>query len=147
MVGLAAKEGFVHFHIFGEDATGDMDPVITAQGTRVAELPGSLDIPFFAAVRDVVGGPKAPDWLEKLFSADPLYGDDAVAPQLPTFTGNHDFGRFAHFARKAFPEASDDAMLRRVELAPGMQLGLAGVPVFYSGERPGVTGNGRDQEA
>src|SRR3546814_10441930 len=99
-----------------------MDPVITAQGTRVAGLPASLDFPFFAAVRDVVGGPKAPDWLEKLFSADPLYGDDAVALQLPTFTGNHDFGRFAHFARKAFPDASDDEMLRRVELAHALLL-------------------------
>src|SRR3546814_2922390 len=70
MLDRAAKNGIPHFHIFGEYATGDMDPVITAQGTRVAGLPASLDFPFFAAVRDVVGGPKAPDWLEKLFSAD-----------------------------------------------------------------------------
>src|SRR3546814_17967578 len=92
-----------------------MDPQITAQGTGVAGLPSSLDVPFFAAVRDVVGGAKAPDWLEKLFSADPLDGDDRTALRLPTFTGNHDFGRFAHFARKAFPAASDQEILRRTE--------------------------------
>src|SRR3546814_5494016 len=78
MLDRAAKNGIPHFHIFGEYATGDMDPVITAQGTRVAGLPASLDFSFFAAVRDVVRGPKAPDWLEKLFPADQLSGDDAV---------------------------------------------------------------------
>src|SRR3546814_19149704 len=72
---------------------------------------------------------KAPDWLEKLFSADPLYGDDRTALRLPTFTGNHDFGRFAHFARKAFPAASDQEILQRTELAHAMLLTLRGVPV------------------
>lgn len=147
MLDRAAKNDIPHFHIFGEYATGDMDPTITAQGTRVAGLPASLDFPFFAAARDVVGGAKAPDWLEKLFSADPLYGDDGVALQLPTFTGNHDFGRFAHYARKAFPNADDAEMLRRVELAHAMLLGLRGVPVLYSGDEQGFTGDGGDQDA
>jgi glycosidase len=147
MLDRAAKNGIPHFHIFGEYATGDMDPTITAHGTRVAGLPASLDFPFFAAIRDVVGGTKAPDWLEKLFSADPLYGDDGVALQLPTFTGNHDFGRFAHYARKAFPDAGDAEMLRRIELAHAMLLGLRGVPVLYSGDEQGFTGDGGDQDA
>ena len=147
MLERAAKNGIPHFHIFGEYATGDMDPTITAQGTRFAGLPASLDFPFFAAVRDVVGGEKAPDLLEKLFSADPLYGDDAVALQLPTFTGNHDFGRFAHFARRSFPDAGDAELLRRVELAHAMLLGLRGVPVLYSGDEQGFSGDGGDQDA
>ena len=147
MLERAAKNGIPHFHIFGEYATGDMDPTITAQGTRFAGLPASLDFPFFAAVRDVAGGEKAPDLLEKLFSADPLYGDDAVALQLPTFTGNHDFGRFAHFARRSFPDAGDAELLRRVELAHAMLLGLRGVPVLYSGDEQGFSGDGGDQDA
>ena len=76
MLERAAKKGMPNFHIFGEYATGDMDPVITARGTVVANLPSSLDFPFASAIRDVVAGPKAPDWLEKMFSADPIYGDE-----------------------------------------------------------------------
>src|SRR3546814_18452446 len=83
-----------------------LEPVITVLGRRVAGVPSVFDFPFYAAVRYIVVGTKAPDWLEKLFSVDPLYGDDRTALRLPTFTGNHDFCRFAHFARKAFPAAS-----------------------------------------
>lgn len=146
MLDRAARKGIPNFHIFGEYATGDMDPLVTAPGTRVAQLPASLDFPFFAAVRDVAGGTKSPDWLVKLFSADPLYGDD-VAKQLPTFTGNHDFGRFGYFAKKAFPAASDDELLRRSKLAHAMLLTLRGVPVIYSGDEQGFTGDGVDQDA
>lgn len=146
MLDRAAKKGIPNFHIFGEYATGDMDPLVTAPGTRVAKLPASLDFPFFAAVRDVAGGTKSPDWLVKLFSADPLYGDD-VARQLPTFTGNHDFGRFGYYAKKAFPDASDDELLKRSELAHAMLLTLRGVPVIYSGDEQGFTGDGGDQDA
>lgn len=146
MLERAAKKGMPNFHIFGEYATGDMDPVITARGTVVAKLPSSLDFPFASAIRDVVAGPKGPDWLEKMFSADPIYGDD-VARQLPTFTGNHDFGRFAHFARKGFPLASDEEILKRTELAHALLLGLRGVPVIYSGDEQGFAGDGVDQDA
>ncbi len=147
MLERAKKRGIPNFHIFGEYATGDMDPTITARGTRVAKLSSSIDFPFFSAVRDVAGGTKGPDWLEKLFSAAPLYGDDSVALQLPTFTGNHDFGRFAHYARKAFPQASEEELLKRTELAHAMLLTLRGVPVLYSGDEQGFIGDGVDQDA
>lgn len=147
MLARAKARGIPNFHIFGEYATGDMDPTITARGTRVDHLPSSLDFPFFAAVRDVAGGTKGPDWLEKLFSADPLYGDDHTALQLPTFTGNHDQGRFAYYARKAFPGADDAELLKRTELAYAMLLMLRGVPVIYSGDEQGFTGDGVDQDA
>ncbi len=146
MLDRAQKKGIPNFHIFGEYATGDMDPLVTAPGTRVARLPASLDFPFFAAVRDVAGGTKGPDWLVKMFSADPLYGDD-VAKQLPTFTGNHDFGRFGYFAKKAFPGASDEELLKRSQLAHAMLLTLRGVPVIYSGDEQGFAGDGVDQDA
>lgn len=146
MLDRAKSNGIPNFHIFGEYATGDMDPVITARGTVVAKLPSSLDFPFASAIRDVVAGSKGPDWLEKMFSADPIYGAD-VAKQLPTFTGNHDFGRFAYYARKAFPQASDDEILKRTELAHALLLGLRGVPVIYSGDEQGFTGDGVDQDA
>src|SRR3546814_3331665 len=38
-------------------------------------------------------------------------------------------------------------MLRRVELAHAMLLGLRGVPVLYSGDEQGFTGDGGDQDA
>ena len=147
MLERAKKRGIPNFHIFGEYATGDMDPTITARGTRVAKLPSSIDFPFFSAVRDVAGGAKGPDWLEKLFSADPFYGDEKTALQLPTFTGNHDFGRFAHYARKAFPQADEAELLKRTELAHALLLTLRGVPVLYSGDEQGFVGDGVDQDA
>ena len=144
----AKAKGIPNFHIFGEVATGDMDPALLAEWTVRAGLPTNLDMAFFAAVRDVLAGGKAPDHLVRLFAADILYaGGEPTALRLPTFIGNHDFGRFGHFADKAHPDASDAERLARAELAHAMMFLLRGVPTVYYGDEQGFTGDGNDQDA
>lgn len=148
MKARAAAKGIPNFHIFGEVATGDMDPVRLAEHTRVDGLPAVLDFAFRRAVIDTVGGNAGTEELNRLFFADPLYeGGAAAAQQLPTFLGNHDNGRFALFVKKGFPQASDAELLKRVILGHAMLLTLRGVPTIYSGDEQGFVGTGGDQDA
>src|SRR6185503_17338106 len=79
---------------------------------------------------------------------DGLYeGGAPAALRLPTFTGNHDFGRFAYLVRKARPQATDEEVLQRVMLANAMLFLLRGVPVVYYGDEQGFAGHGVDQAA
>jgi glycosidase len=144
----AKTDGIPHFHIFGEVATGDMDPAHTAENTRVDKLPSVLDFSFARAVVDVVANSAPTDELAKLFRADPLYeGGAAAALQLPTFIGNHDAGRFGAFMRRFKPAISADEQLHRDLLAHAMLLTLRGVPTIYYGDEQGFAGKGGDQDA
>jgi glycosidase len=144
----ARKKGIPNFHIFGEVATGDMDPAHTAVNTRVDKLPSVLDFPFTRAIVDTVSGTSGTDELEKLFRADPLYeGGAAGALRLPTFLGNHDAGRFPALVKHFLPKISDDELLRRDMLGHAMLLTLRGVPTIYSGDEQGFVGKGGDQDA
>lgn len=148
MLARARARGIPNFHIFGEVATGDMDPAHTAVNTRVDQLPSVLDFSFARAVVDVVADGKGTDELAKLFRADPLYeGGAQAALQLPTFLGNHDAGRFGMFVRYLAPKASDIEMLQRVMLGHAMLLTLRGVPTIYSGDEQGFASDGGDQDA
>ena len=144
----AKADGIPNFHIFGEVATGDMDPAHTAENTRVDKLPSVLDFPFARAVVDVVASGAGTDELAKLFRADPLYeGGAEAALQLPTFIGNHDAGRIGSFIRHFMPKANPDEQLRRDMLAHAMLLTLRGVPTIYSGDEQGFAGKGGDQDS
>jgi neopullulanase len=148
ILATANAQGIPNFHIFGEVATGEMDPALTAEWTVRAGLPTNLDMPFFAAVRDVLAGNRAPDHLVRLFAADVLYaGGEATALRLPTFVGNHDFGRFAHFADRAHPGATQEERLARAKLAHAMMFLLRGIPTVYYGDEQGYVGDGNDQDA
>src|SRR3954452_9019154 len=148
MLGRAKADGIPHFHIFGEVATGDMDPAHTAENTRVDKLPSVLDFSFARAVVDVVANGAPTDELAKLFRADPLYeGGAAAALELPTFIGNHDAGRFGSFLRRFKPNISADEQLHRDMLAHAMLLTLRGVPTIYYGDEQGFAGKGADQDA
>jgi|CXWL01.1.fsa_nt_gi glycosidase len=148
MLARAKAKGIPNFHIFGEVATGELDPALTATATRVAKLPTVLDFAFRNALQHTLAGSAGTFQLEKLFAADALYeGGEETARRLPTFTSNHDVGRFAHFAREAFPQASDAEILKRVKLAHAMLFGLRGVPVVYAGDEQGFAGDGGDQDA
>ena len=144
----ARRAGIPNFHIFGEVATGDMDPAHTAVNTRVDKLPSVLDFSFARAVMDVASGASGTDELTKLFRADPLYeGGSEAALKLPTFIGNHDAGRFPMFVRRIAPNISDKELLQREVLANAMLLTLRGVPTIYSGDEQGFVGKGGDQDA
>ncbi|MGH8176273.1 MAG: alpha-amylase family glycosyl hydrolase [Steroidobacter sp.] len=148
MLARAKARGIPNFHIFGEVATSQMDVALLARFTRVDRLPSVLDFAFRAALLDTVAGAVGTDKLVDLFSADALYeGGQATALKLPTFVSNHDAGRFAHFVRKAFPDADDAEVLKRVILAHAMMFTLRGVPVVYSGDEQGFAGDGGDQDA
>jgi glycosidase len=97
-------------------------------------------------MQEVLAGDAGTSVLARLYQDDGLYeGGAPAALRLPTFTGNHDFGRFAYLVRKARPQASDDEVLKRVMLANAMMFLLRGVPVIYYGDEQGFVGHGIDQ--
>ena len=148
MQARAAAKGIPNFHIFGEVSDHDVRPAVLAQHTIVDKLPAVLDFAFRQAVVETVAGTRGTDAFEALFDGDALYAHGAdTAAILPTFTGNHDDGRFATFVRKAFPQAGDDEVLRRVMLSNAMLLTLRGVPTIYSGDEQGFVSDGNDQDA
>jgi glycosidase len=148
MLARAKAKGIPNFHIFGEVMSEDLDPGYLASFTRVDRYPAVLDFAFRTALIRSVAGTGGTDVFAKLFAGDPLYEGGAAAAQgLPTFTGNHDLGRFAHFVRKSFPQASEAEVLARVQLAHAMVLLLRGVPTIYSGDEQGFAGDGGDQDA
>ncbi len=148
MLARAKAKGIPNFHIFGEIGGVGLEPGKLAVHTRVDGFPAVLDFAFRQAVIDTVAGQAGTDHLEDLFAGDPLYeGGEAAARSQPTFISNHDNGRFAHFVRVAFPQASDDEVLHRVILAHVMLMTMRGVPVIYSGDEQGFAGKGDDQDA
>ncbi len=148
MLAHARAKGIPNFHIFGEVAEHSVDPAILAEHTRVDRLPAVLDFAFRQAAVETVAGTRGTDAWATLFDGDALYeGGIATAAALPTFTGNHDDGRFAYMVRRAFPRATDAEVLRRVMLANAMLLTLRGVPTLYAGDEQGFTGDGGDQDA
>lgn len=148
MQARAAARGIPHFHIFGEVAEHSLDPGVLAEHTRVDRLPAVLDFAFREAVVQTVAGTRGTNAWETLLRGDALYADGFdTAVTLPTFTGNHDDGRFAYQVRRAFPQASDAEVLARVELANAMLLTLRGVPTIYAGDEQGFTGDGGDQDS
>ena len=150
MLKRTRANGIPNFHIFGEVATDTADPAHTAVNTRVDKLPSVLDFGFLWTVRDVVAGNAGTDQLAKLFRADGLYeGGAAAALRLPTFVSNHDSpGHIGAAIKRAWPNASDDELLKRDMLAQAMLLTLRGIPTIYFGDEQGFAGkSGGDQNA
>lgn len=144
----ARDRGIPNFHIFGEVALHAVDAGGLARFTRVDHFPAVLDFAFREAVIQTVAGKKGTDQFETLFNGDALYeGGFDTAIQLPTFTGNHDDGRFATEVRRNFPRANDAEVMSRVMLANAMLLSLRGVPTIYSGDEQGFVGDGGDQDS
>jgi glycosidase len=148
MMQRARSKGIPNFHIFGEVAAESVDVAQLARHTRVDGLPSVLDFGFARAVEETVAGGGGTSVLARLYADDGLYeGGAAAAMRLPTFTGNHDFGRFAFLVRRARPQASDAEVLQRVTLANAMLFLLRGVPVVYYGDEQGFIGHGIDQDS
>ena len=148
MLSRAKARGIPNFHIFGEVYQDAMEPGMLAVHTRVDKYPSVLDFAFRAAALKTVAGDAGSETWERLFFGDPLYeGGADKARQLPTFVSNHDAGRFSMFVKRAFPKASDDELLDRVELGHAMLLLLRGVPTIYSGDEQGFVSDEGDQGA
>jgi glycosidase len=145
MMRRAEAKGIANFHIFGEVGMDEPDVARAARHTREDAMPYVLDYPFAQAVRRVVAGRAGTDVLARLFADDVLYeGGRQTAGALPTFVSNHDQGRFGYFVRTAFPNASDEEVMKRVILAHAMMFTLRGVPVVYYGDEQGFAGTGGD---
>jgi glycosidase len=148
MLKRARASNIPNFHIFGEVAAEGVDVAQLARHTRVDKLPSVLDFGFAGALQEVIAGNAGTSVLARLYQDDGLYeGGAPAALRLPTFTGNHDFGRFAYLVRKARPRASDDEVLQRVMLSNALLFLLRGVPVVYYGDEQGFVGHGIDQAA
>ncbi len=146
MLRRARASGLPNFHIFGEVA--DEDVAALARHTRVDRLPSVLDFGFAAAARRTLAEGEGTAVLARLYGADALYEGGAYAAlRLPTFTGNHDFGRFAMLVARARPGASRDEQLARIKLSNAMLFLLRGVPVVYYGDEQGFVGHGVDQDS
>ena len=148
MLERARARGIPNFHIFGEVADDDFRPGYLAQFTHRDKLPATLDFAFKQGALRTIAGEQATEVWRDFFSQDVLYeGGEATALRLPTFIGNHDQGRFAHYVRKAFPGASDDEVLKRVALGHVLMFTARGVPTVYYGDEQGFAGDGIDQDA
>jgi glycosidase len=146
MLDRAKKRGVPNFHIFAEVA--DPDPVALARSTVVDGFPAALDFAFQQAATETVAGKAGTDRFARLYAADALYrGGEAAGPQIPTFLGNHDMGRFGRRLLKDNPGASDAELVQRATLAHAMLMFLRGAPTLYYGDEQGFTGDGDDKDA
>ncbi len=145
MLNRARAKGIPHFHIFGEVAA-ESDVAQLARHTRVDKLPTVLDFGFAGAIKETLARGAGTSVLARLYEDDALYeGGPGITIRLPTFTGNHDFGRLAWIIRDARPDIGDEELLMRVKLANAMMFLLRGVPVIYYGDEQGFIGHGIDQ--
>lgn len=140
--------GIPNFHIFGEVYSDALDPGYLAEFTRRDGLPAVLDFAFQVAARGIVTGSTGTDVFQTLMDGDILYkGGAATALRLPTFLGNHDMRRIGHRIDSTLPGITEQERLARAALAHVLLMTARGVPVLYSGDEQGFTGDGGDQAA
>lgn len=142
----AKAEGIPHFYIFGEVYSADVN--VLSSFTNDFSLPAVLDFGFQDAVVKSLTGERGPDIFAELFANDRFY-QNGENPELmlPSFTGNHDMGRFGFFLRQALPDMSEAEALARTTLAHGLMIFARGIPVIYYGDEQGFVGDGKDFHA
>ncbi|MBA4009105.1 MAG: alpha-amylase [Erythrobacter sp.] len=144
----AHARGIKHFHIFGEIAYEEPTATIAAQVMAQSGLPYALDMGFAKAAQLVASGKAGPRLMAEFLDQDAIYpGDAKTALGLPTFLGNHDFGRFSMFVRDMSGNADEATLLARVKLGHAMMFLLRGVPTVYYGDEQGFISDGNDQLA
>ncbi|GAB4472023.1 MAG: alpha-amylase family glycosyl hydrolase [Erythrobacter tepidarius] len=148
MLARAKARGIDHFHIFGEIAYEDPTATLAAQVMAQSGLPYALDMGFAKAAQLVASGKAPPRLMAELLKQDAIYpGGAQTALGLPTFLGNHDFGRFSMFVRQMSGSDDEAELLARVKLGHAMMFGLRGVPTVYYGDEQGFISDGNDQLA
>jgi glycosidase len=144
----AEAKGIKHFHIFGEIAYEEPSATIAAQVMAQSGLPYALDMGFAKAAQMVASGKSPPRLMAELLEQDAIYpGGPKTALGLPTFLGNHDFGRFSMFVRDMSGSDDPETLLARVRLGHAMMFLLRGVPTVYYGDEQGFISDGNDQLA
>ncbi|MFN4019778.1 MAG: alpha-amylase family glycosyl hydrolase [Erythrobacter sp.] len=144
----AKAKGIDHFHIFGEIAYEEPTATLAAQVMAQSGLPYALDMGFAKAAQLVASGKAPPRLMAEFLQQDAIYpGGATTALGLPTFLGNHDFGRFSMFVRDMSGTADEASLLARVKLGHAMMFLLRGVPTVYYGDEQGFISDGNDQLA
>jgi glycosidase len=144
----AEAKGIKHFHIFGEIAYEEPTATLAAQVMAESGLPYALDMGFAKAAQLVASGKAGPRLMAEFLQQDAVYpGGAKTALGLPTFLGNHDFGRFSMFVREMSGSADEATLLARVKLGHALMFGLRGVPTIYYGDEQGFISDGNDQLA
>ena len=148
MQARAKAKGIDHFHIFGEIAYEEPTATLAAQVMAESGLPHALDMGFAKAAQLVASGKAPPRLMAEFLQQDAIYpGGATTALGLPTFLGNHDFGRFAMFVRQMSGSDDEAQLLARVKLGHALMFGLRGVPTIYYGDEQGFISDGNDQLA
>lgn len=148
MLERAEARGIPNFHIFGEIAYDTPDAVTAARVMAEADLPYALDMGFAKAAQLVASGKAAPQVMADFLVQDIIYpGGAKTATGLPTFLGNHDFGRFSMFLRDYAETEDREELLARTRLGHAMMFALRGVPTVYYGDEQGFISDGNDQLA
>jgi glycosidase len=148
MLTRAEAKGIDHFHIFGEIAYEEPTATLAAQVMAQSGLPYGLDMGFAKAAQMVASGKSPPRLMAEFLQQDAIYpGGAKTALGLPTFLGNHDFGRFAMFVREMSGSDDQAALLARTRLGHAMLFLLRGVPTVYYGDEQGFISDGNDQLA
>ncbi|MBU7580345.1 MAG: alpha-amylase [Porphyrobacter sp.] len=148
MLARAKAKGIDHFHIFGEIAYEEPTATLAAQVMAESGLPYALDMGFAKAAQIVAGGKSPPRLMAEFLQQDAIYpGGAKTALGLPTFLGNHDFGRFSMFVREMSGSDNEAKLLARVRLGHAMMFLLRGVPTVYYGDEQGFISDGNDQLA
>ena len=148
MLARAKAKGIDHFHIFGEIAYEEPTATLAAQVMAESGLPYALDMGFAKAAQLVASGKAPPRLIAELLQQDTIYpGGSKTALGLPTFLGNHDFGRISMFVRQMSGSDDEAELLARVKLGHAMMFGLRGVPTVYYGDEQGFISDGNDQLA
>jgi glycosidase len=148
MQARAKARGIDHFHIFGEIAYEEPTATLAAQVMAESRLPYALDMGFAKAAQMVASGKSPPRLMAEFLQQDAIYpGGAKTALGLPTFLGNHDFGRFAMFVREMSGSSDEGKLLARVKLGHAMMFLLRGVPTVYYGDEQGFISDGNDQLA
>jgi glycosidase len=148
MLERAKAKGIDHFHIFGEIAYEEPTATLAAQVMAESHLPYALDMGFAKAAQLVASGKAGPRLMAEFLQQDAIYpGGPSTALGLPTFLGNHDFGRFSMFVRQMSGSEDADELLARVKLGHAMLFLLRGVPTVYYGDEQGFISDGNDQLA
>ncbi len=148
MQARAKTKGIDHFHIFGEIAYEEPTATLAAQVMAESGLPYALDMGFAKAAQMVASGKSPPRLMAEFLQQDAIYpGGARTALGLPTFLGNHDFGRFSMFVRDMSGSDEPETLLARVKLGHAMMFLLRGVPTVYYGDEQGFISDGNDQLA
>ncbi|MBA4046247.1 MAG: alpha-amylase [Erythrobacter sp.] len=148
MLARAEAKGIDHFHIFGEIAYEEPTATLAAQVMAENGLPYALDMGFAKAAQLTASGKAPPRLMAEFLQQDAIYpGGVTTALGLPTFLGNHDFGRFSMFVREMGGSDDEATLLARVKLGHAMMFLLRGVPTVYYGDEQGFISDGNDQLA